>query len=81
MFAYIRDRNLNYSKAGAQLGRSREWVRLVCLPFDDPARRTPDLEDMRTIHDWSQGELTPDGFYPPELRALPAGGLPIELVR
>ncbi|HEX7887290.1 MAG TPA: hypothetical protein VF474_15035 [Phenylobacterium sp.] len=64
---FLWDRDLGYAAAGEHLGRSGEWVRLVCLPFDDPRRRIPDADDMARIHAWTLGEVTPADFYRPEL--------------
>lgn len=64
---FIFERGLTMRAAAEQLGRSRQWVQLICLPFDDPRRRIPDVEDMERIHAWSGGELTPADFYPPAL--------------
>jgi hypothetical protein len=64
---YLWDRDLTFQAAGAALGRTKEWVRLVCLPFDDVRRRIPDQADMAKIHAWTQGEVMPADFYPPHL--------------
>lgn len=64
---FLFERDLSFAAAGEQLGRTREWVRLICLPFDDPRRRVPDLDDMERIVAWTGGEVTPADFYPPEL--------------
>jgi len=68
---FLFDRGLNYREAGERLGRTREWARLVCLPFDDPRRRIPDAEDIRLIVTWTGGVVTPADFYPPELSQSP----------
>lgn len=66
---FLWERDLDFRAAADHLGRSREWVRLVCLPFDDRRRRIPDREDMERIHDWTKGEVTPADFYPERLTA------------
>lgn len=68
---YLWDRELSFRAAGEALGRSSEWVRLVCLPFDDPRRRIPDQADMERIHAWTRGEVTPSDFYPAALNGPP----------
>ncbi len=62
-------RDIRGPEAGRILGRSRQWVALVLLPFNDPRRRIPDPEDLERIHAWTCGEITPADFYPPELNA------------
>lgn len=71
---FIWERGLDYRAAGEALGRTGEWVRLVCLPFDDPRRRVPETEDMRRIFEWSAGQIAPSDFYPEELRSPLGGG-------
>ncbi len=65
---FLWSRDLDFVQAGRALGRTKEWVRRICLPFDDPRRRIPSSEDMRLIFDWSQGEISPADFYPPDLQ-------------
>ena len=65
---YLWDRDVDLRAAGEALGRSREWVRLACLPFEDPRRRIPDAAFMERIHAWTRGEITPSDFYPPHIR-------------
>lgn len=72
---FIWERGLDYRAAGEALGRTGEWVRLVCLPFNDPRRRVPETEDMRRIFDWSGGQIAPADFYPEDLRGRVDGEL------
>lgn len=64
---FLWDRDVKFAAAGEALGRTGEWVRLICLPFDDPRRRVPDAKDLERIHTWTNGEITPADFYPPHL--------------
>lgn len=67
---FIWQRGLDYHGFGKAVGRTREWARLVCLPFDDPRRRIPDEADLARIYAWTKGEVSPADFYPPALQAL-----------
>lgn len=74
---FLFERDIAYEAAGRALSRSREWVRFVCLPFSDPRRRVPDKKSMERIVAWTDGEVTPADFYPPELTprsTVPADG-------
>jgi hypothetical protein len=71
---FLFDRDISYEAAGRSLQRSREWVRSICLPFCDPRRRIPDVEDMRRIRDWTGGEVIAPDFYPPDLAPAAGGG-------
>lgn len=64
---FIWERGLDYRAAGRHLGRTGEWVRLVCLPFNDARRRIPDGDDVAKISDWSEGEIGPSDWYPARL--------------
>jgi hypothetical protein len=65
---FLWERNLNNEDAAQALGRTREWVRLISLPFDDPRRRIPSEDDIRLIVAWTEGQVTASDFYPPDLR-------------
>lgn len=71
LWRYYRERQMTLSEVGAVFGRTAEWVRLVTLPFDDPKRRTPALEDIARAHEWTGGEIGPADWYPPELSVPP----------
>lgn len=61
---FYRDRDLSPVEVGEVFGRSAEWVRLICLPFDDARRRVPDKSDVLRIREWSGGEVGPPDWYP-----------------
>lgn len=65
---FLWERDISFREAGKALDRTGEWVRLICLPFDDPRRRIPDLQDMERIFAWTGGEVTAGDFYPASLR-------------
>lgn len=64
---FLFERDISPGEASRALGRTREWLRLICLPFNDPRRRIPDEADLAKIHAWTKGEITPADFYPPHL--------------
>jgi hypothetical protein len=65
---FLWERDISFREAGRALDRTGEWVRLICLPFDDPRRRIPDLQDIQRIYDWTGGEVTAGDFYPAAIR-------------
>jgi len=67
LWRYYRERNLSVVTVARAFGRSREWVRKVTLPFDDPKRVTPSVKDVERGFVWSAGELRPEDWYPPRL--------------
>lgn len=69
LWRYYRDRSLTAQQVGDAFGRTREWVRRVTLPFDDPRRQVPSPDDIARAFDWSGGEITPADWYAPELSA------------
>jgi hypothetical protein len=64
---YMFEREITLRMAGEALDQSPDWVRLVCLPFDDPRRRVPNKEAMERIVAWTGGEIAPADFYPDHL--------------
>lgn len=58
-------RKLDFRAAGKAIGRSHEWVRTTCLPFDDPRRTLPDIETGERIEAWTRGEIRPPSFHGP----------------
>ncbi len=62
-------RKIEIREAGRAIGRSHEWVRTTCLPFDDPRRTLPDIETAERIEAWTRGEITLASFHGP----APAG--------
>ena len=69
LWSYYRNRNLKQVEVAAVFRRSREWVRKITLPFDDPNRITPSKADIKIAFDWSGGEIGPGDWYPPMLDA------------
>lgn len=55
---------VDFRAAAEGLRCSRETVRLICLPFDDPRRRVPNRALMARIVEWTRGEAQPADFYP-----------------
>lgn len=72
---FLSDRRISYRRAAAPLQTSHETVRLICLPFDDPARRVPNKALMERIYRWSAGEITANSFYPFGPEAPAAAGV------
>lgn len=68
---YYRERDLSAEQVAKVFGRSREWVRLITLPFEDPARRIPDQEDLEAIRAWTLGEIGPEDWYRPAPAFMP----------
>lgn len=66
--AWIFERDLTLHQVGEAIGCSAEQVRRICLPFDHPNRRIPDVERMTAIVRFTAGEITVESFYPPEAR-------------
>lgn len=64
-------RGLKLREAAGPFGCSAEYVRLICLPFDDPDRRVPTPDVIAAIHTYTQGEIGPADHYPPHLNAVP----------
>ena len=62
---YLWERNLRFRDVEAPLGRSYEYIRLTCLPFNDPKRREPDEEFVGRVQAWTQGAVTAADFQPP----------------
>ncbi len=56
---------LDYQQAAVALQSSRETIRLICLPFNDPRRRVPNRKLMQRIVDWTEGKIRPADFYEP----------------
>lgn len=72
LWRYYRDRGLTRVQVSEVCDRTPEWVRLICLPFDDPKRRVPSPDDVQRLWEWSDGEISPSDWYPPALSAAPA---------
>ena len=54
----------DYAWAAQQLGRSREYIRLICLPFDDGERRDPSGGLVRAIIRLTNGAVRADDWHP-----------------
>jgi len=61
---FLWERDISSIEAARALGRTREWLRLILLPFSDSRRRIPDSADLEKIHIWTKGEIRPADFYP-----------------
>lgn len=72
------ERDLKLKEVGDDIGCSYEQVRLICLPFNDPKRRTPDELLIRRIYEYTGGEISVTHWYPAELHpvAVDRGGEP-----
>lgn len=78
---FLFERDITTAAAAAALGRTREWLRLILLPFNDPRRRIPDAQDLEKIHVWTKGAITPSDFYPAHLNGpvdADASGEPLQ---
>ena len=69
---WIYKRGLRLKDVAGPFGCSAEYVRLICLPFDDPARRVPTAEVVGNIHAYTQGAIGPADHYPPHLNGSPS---------
>jgi hypothetical protein len=67
---WLNTRRLDYAWAAEKLGRSREYIRLICLPFDDPLRRDPSGRLVRDIIKLTEGAVRPDDWHPPVQQIL-----------
>lgn len=63
--AWLRARRLDFAWAAGQLGCSREYVRLICLPFDDASRRDPSGRMVRAIIRLTGGAVRAEDWHPP----------------
>lgn len=59
---FLWERDLRLKDAGEALKRSHEYVRRVCLPFDDPARTIPDDEFLARVEAYTGGLVTKADF-------------------
>lgn len=55
----------DYAWAAERLGCTREYVRLICLPFDDEKRRDPRAGIVRKVVRLTAGAVRPDDWHPP----------------
>lgn len=61
----LMERGWGYREAGAALGCSGEFVRLICLPFSDRRRVKPGKDIAERILTFSEGEIPPESFEAP----------------
>ena len=66
---FLFERDLTYRDAAEPLQTTHETLRRICLPFSDPGRRVPQRALMGRIVAWTGGEVVPNDFYAPVLRA------------
>lgn len=62
---WLRLRRKDYAWAAEQLGRTREYIRQICLPFDDPKRKDPGGALVREIIVLTDGAIRADDWHPP----------------
>ncbi len=62
---WLRLHRKDYAWAACRLKRSREYIRLICLPFGDPARRHPGGALVEEIVRLTHGAVRPDDWHPP----------------
>jgi len=67
---WLRDRRLDYAWAAERLGVSREYVRLLCLPFDEPGRRDASARLVRRVIRLTGGAVRADDWHPPVAEIL-----------
>lgn len=63
--AWLKARRLDYAWAAEQLGISREYARLICLPFDEANRRDPSGRLVRAIIRLTGGAVRAEDWHPP----------------
>lgn len=68
--AWLNERRLDYAWAAERLGRSREFIRLICLPFDDSKRRDPSGKLVRDIIRLTGGAIRAEDWHPPVAQIL-----------
>lgn len=62
---WLRLHRKDYAWAAEQTGRSREYIRLICLPFADPARRRPGGDLVEKIIKVTGGAVRADDWHRP----------------
>lgn len=62
---WLRLHRQDYGWAADQLEVSREYVRRLCLPFEDKARAEPSGRMVRKIVRLTAGAVRPDDWHPP----------------
>lgn len=69
---WVWERGYTWNEAGELFECSGEAVRLWCLPFDDPGRRTPDKASLGRIVRVTGGVIGGADFIPPHLNGASA---------
>lgn len=54
---YLFDRRAKPGEVAAEIGCSREQLRRICLPFDDPQWRAPSHKLKQKVDAWTKGEI------------------------
>lgn len=67
---WLRLHRKDYAWAAEQTGRSREYIRLICLPFGDPARRKPGGVLVEDIIKLTAGAVRADDWHRPVAEIL-----------
>ncbi len=57
------------------LGRSREYMRQLGLPWTDAKRAEPTQEEIARIAEWTGGEIGPADWAPPDITAVKPEGV------
>lgn len=68
--AWLKARRLSYTWAAEQLGCSPEYVRLLCLPFDEPKRRDASARVVRATIRLTGGAVRAEDWHPPVAEIL-----------
>lgn len=63
--AWLRLHDKDYAWAARNLDRSREFIRLICLPFCDDKRRRPSSRLVEDIVRLTAGGVRPEDWHPP----------------
>jgi len=67
---WLRLHRKDYAWAAHHLGVSREYVRLLCLPFSDPMRKRPGGRLVEKVIRLTAGAVRGDDWHPPVAEIL-----------
>lgn len=67
---WLRLHRKDYAWAASLLGVSREYVRRLCLPFNDPSRALPGGKLVEKIIRLTGGAVRGDDWHPPVAEIL-----------
>lgn len=70
---FMWSRGLGIEEVAPLLGRSREYVRQLGLPWGHKKRQAPTEDEVAFIAAWSRGEVTAADWSEPEPAQGPAG--------